>query len=162
MCACTPGFVVYPGSFFVLWISMNQSFQSPPPEVSIVSLLHNSATEQLTVFVQNFKSFYMSACRWHVRIFLTNMSTWKKDRWHVRIFFTDMSTWKNISKTALPPGFWYISNNFVNIAYQLQKNVKLLNIFIFQLHLMVEFDTRQNILLCKWYVNEPIVSKVLM
>ena len=60
---CTSGFVVYPGSFFVLWISMNQSFQSPYPEVGMVSLLYNSATEQWTVFVQKFKSYNMSTCQ---------------------------------------------------------------------------------------------------
>ena len=38
---------------------MNQSFQSPHPEVGMVSLLYDSATEQLTVFVQNFKSYYI-------------------------------------------------------------------------------------------------------
>ena len=48
MCA-----VVYPGSFFVLWTLINQSFQSPYPEVGMVSLLYDSVTEQLTVFVQN-------------------------------------------------------------------------------------------------------------
>ena len=65
MWAVLLGFVVYPGSFFVLWILM--SFQSPHPEVGMVSLLYDSATEQLTVFVQNFKSYY------HVRIFFTDM-----------------------------------------------------------------------------------------
>ena len=67
---CTYRFVVYPGSFFVLWILMNQSIQSPHPEVGMVSLLYDSATEHLTVFVQNFKSYYMLICRRHVRIFL--------------------------------------------------------------------------------------------
>ena len=50
---------------------MNQSFQSPHPDVGTVSLLYNSATEQLTVFVQNFKLFDMSTCQ----DFFTNMST---------------------------------------------------------------------------------------
>ena len=58
---------------------MNQSFQSPHPEVGMVSLLYDSATEQLTVFVQNFKSYYMSTGRRHVRVFFTGMSTLKKD-----------------------------------------------------------------------------------
>ena len=66
----TTGFILYPGSFFVLWILMNKSFQSPHPEVCRVSLLCDSASEQLTVFVQNFKSYSMSTCPWHVRIFL--------------------------------------------------------------------------------------------
>ena len=47
--------VVYPGPFFVLWILMNQSFQSHHPEVGMVSLLYDSVMEQRTVFVQNFK-----------------------------------------------------------------------------------------------------------
>ena len=51
---------------------MNQSFQSPYLEVS---LPYDSATEQQTVFVQNFKSYYMSTCQ----DFFTDMSTWKKD-----------------------------------------------------------------------------------
>ena len=77
---CTSSFVVYPGSFNLLWVLMNQSFQSPHPEVGMVSLLYDSAMEQLSIFVQNFKSYYMSTC------------------WD---FFTDMSTWKKISTTAL-------------------------------------------------------------
>ena len=77
---CTSRFVVYPSSFFVLWILMNQSFQSPHPEVGMVSLLYDSATNQVTVFVQNFKSYYMpvnmsSTCQ----EFFTDMLTWKKD-----------------------------------------------------------------------------------
>ena len=51
---CTSEFVVYPGPFFVLCILMNQLFQSPHREVGMVSLLYDSATEQRTVFVQNF------------------------------------------------------------------------------------------------------------
>ena len=42
---------------------MNQSFQSPHPEVGMVSLLYDSATAQQMVFVQKFKSYYMSTCR---------------------------------------------------------------------------------------------------
>ena len=76
MC-CTSGFVVYPGPFFVLWILINQSFQSPHPEVGMVSLLYDNTTVQWTLSVQNFKSNYMSTWRQHVRIFLP-MSTWKK------------------------------------------------------------------------------------
>ena len=49
---------------------MNQSFQSPHPEVGTVSLLYDSAKEQLKLFVQNFKSYYMLTCRRHVKIFL--------------------------------------------------------------------------------------------
>ena len=60
---CTSGFVVYLGSFFVLWILMNQSFQSPHLKEGIVSLLYDSATEQWMIFVQNFKLYYMSTCR---------------------------------------------------------------------------------------------------
>ena len=37
----TSGFIVYPGSLFVLWILMNQSFQLPHAEVGMVSLLYN-------------------------------------------------------------------------------------------------------------------------
>ena len=39
-------------------ILMNQSFQSPHPVVGMVSLLYDSATKQLMVFLQNFKSVY--------------------------------------------------------------------------------------------------------
>ena len=59
---------------------MNQSFQTPHPEVGMVNLMYDSATEQLMVFVQNFKLHYMSTCRRHVRLFFfTDVSTWKKD-----------------------------------------------------------------------------------
>ena len=54
---------------------MNQSFKSLHPEVDMVSLLYDSAEEQLTVFVQNLKLYYMSTCK----DFFTDMSTWKKD-----------------------------------------------------------------------------------
>ena len=50
---------------------MNQSFKSLHPEVDMVSLLYDSAEEQLTVFVQNLKSYYMSTCK----DFFTDMST---------------------------------------------------------------------------------------
>ena len=46
--------------FFVLLILMNQSFQSPHPGESMISLLYNSATVQQRVFVQNSKSYYLS------------------------------------------------------------------------------------------------------
>ena len=75
---CTSRFVVYPGSVFVLWILMNQSFQSPYLEVGMVSLLYDSATEQRAVFVHNFKLHYMSTCRQHVRIFLPIYVNMKK------------------------------------------------------------------------------------
>ena len=54
---------------------MNQSFQSPHPEVGKVSLLYDSATAQRTGFVQNFKLYYVSTCQ----DFFTDMSTLKKD-----------------------------------------------------------------------------------
>ena len=39
---------VYPCPFFVLWILMNQSFQSLHPEVGMISLLYDSATNKAT------------------------------------------------------------------------------------------------------------------
>ena len=63
---------------FVLWILMNQSFQSPHPEVGMVSLLYNSATEQQMVFVQNVKLYYVDMSL-TCQDFFTNVLTWKKD-----------------------------------------------------------------------------------
>ena len=79
---CRPSFILW--SQYVLYFRVcsksrlflcamdinDQSFQSPHLEVGMVSLLYDSATEQRTIFVQNFKSYYMSTCRPHVRIFL--------------------------------------------------------------------------------------------
>ena len=57
--------------FFFCAMNINESVISiTSPEVGMVSLLYDCATEQLTIFVQNFKSYCLLTCRWHVRIFL--------------------------------------------------------------------------------------------
>ena len=75
---CTSRFVVYPSSFFVLWVLMNQSFQSPHLEVGMVSLLYESATEQLTVFIHNFQVILYFDMSTTCQDFITDMSTWKR------------------------------------------------------------------------------------
>ena len=56
---------------FLCAMNINESVISisSPESRHGITLLYNSATEQLMVFVQNFKSKYMSTWRPHVRIF---------------------------------------------------------------------------------------------
>ena len=68
---------------FLCAMNINESVISITlPEVGMVSLLYDSATEQLMVFVQNFKLYYMWTCRWHVRIFYwyvdINKRSWRQ------------------------------------------------------------------------------------
>ena len=87
---CRPSFILRSQCALYFWVcsisqlflcAMNinesQSFQSPHPKVGIASFLYDSATEQLKVFVQNFKSYYVdmsSTCQ----DFFTDMSIYKK------------------------------------------------------------------------------------
>ena len=73
---CTFRFVVYLGSFFVLWISMNQSFQSPHPEVGICTIVLRSNCWYL------YKISSRIICRHVVDMsgFLYRYVTWKKKK----------------------------------------------------------------------------------
>ena len=56
---------------FLCAMNINESvisITSPGSRHDLVSLLYDSATEQRTVFVQNFKSYLKSTCHRHVRI----------------------------------------------------------------------------------------------